>query len=264
MWLVIGLPAAFVASRLPLARVRAWPTRRISFSLVLLLATAFVGVDVNGNTELARRRPARDPALRGRQARAGAVGGPHLRQQGAPPAAACTSSWCRWCRGCCWPRGLVVVGRDLGTALVLFAILLGMLWVVGAPARLFSCRAWLVGVVALALAATDTERLARITTFVDPFKDFHGTGLAARPRAVRALERRLLRPGHRRQPAEVGRPARGAHRLHLRGARRGARPGRHAAGRRRCSSPSPTPRCASRASTRTRSCATRPSASWCG
>ena len=33
--------------------------------------------------------------------------------------------------------GLVIVGRDLGTALVLFAILIGMLWVVGAPARLF-------------------------------------------------------------------------------------------------------------------------------
>ena len=33
---------------------------------------------------------------------------------------------------------LVIVGRDLGTALVLFAILLAMLWVVGAPARLFT------------------------------------------------------------------------------------------------------------------------------
>ena len=32
---------------------------------------------------------------------------------------------------------LVVVGEDLGTALVLVAILLGMLWVVGAPMRLF-------------------------------------------------------------------------------------------------------------------------------
>ena len=30
-----------------------------------------------------------------------------------------------------------LVGRDLGTALVLFAILLGMLWVVGAPPRFF-------------------------------------------------------------------------------------------------------------------------------
>ena len=33
--------------------------------------------------------------------------------------------------------GLVLFGGDLGTALVLLAILLGMLWVVGAPARLF-------------------------------------------------------------------------------------------------------------------------------
>ena len=33
---------------------------------------------------------------------------------------------------------LVMLGKDLGTALVLFAILLAMLWVVGAPARLFT------------------------------------------------------------------------------------------------------------------------------
>ena len=33
--------------------------------------------------------------------------------------------------------GLVLLGGDLGTALVLMAIILGMLWVVGAPARLF-------------------------------------------------------------------------------------------------------------------------------
>ena len=36
--------------------------------------------------------------------------------------------------------GLVVGQGDLGTALVLFAIVLGLLWVVGAPARLFWCR----------------------------------------------------------------------------------------------------------------------------
>ncbi len=53
--------------------------------------------------------------------------------------------------------------------------------------------------------------------------------LAARARPLRALQRRLVRRGHRREPPEVGRPARGAHRLHLRRARRGARPARHPA-----------------------------------
>ena len=108
-----------------------------------------------------------------------------------------------------------------------------MLWVVGAPARLF---------VARALASSAWWRSSwppptpsgcdRLTNFADPFKDFHGAGWQAGPRPLRAVQRRLVRPGHRRQPAEVGRPARGAHRLHLRRARRGARPGRHAAGAR--------------------------------
>ena len=60
--------------------------------------------------------------------------------------------------------GLVVFGHDLGTALVLFAILLGMLWVVGAPARLFALSFLVISVFAGALAAADPERLTRITT----------------------------------------------------------------------------------------------------
>ena len=41
-------------------------------------------------------------------------------------------------RACSLATGLVVLGNDLGTALVLFALLLGMLWVVGAPTRFFT------------------------------------------------------------------------------------------------------------------------------
>jgi cell division protein FtsW len=71
---------------------------------------------------------------------------------------------------------LVVVGHDLGTALVLFAILLAMLWVVGAPGRLFTFMLTVIGVAAIGLASTSSERLQRITNFADPFKDFHNAG----------------------------------------------------------------------------------------
>jgi cell division protein FtsW len=71
---------------------------------------------------------------------------------------------------------LVIVGGDLGTALVLFAILLAMLWVVGAPARLFVFSVTVIGVVAIWLASTSDERLERLTNFVDPFKDYHDAG----------------------------------------------------------------------------------------
>ena len=74
---------------------------------------------------------------------------------------------------------LVVGQHDLGTALVLFAIMLGMLWVVGAPARLFGSRSRSSAVVAFYLAATNAERRTRLTSFVDPFKDFQGAGWQA-------------------------------------------------------------------------------------
>ncbi|MEZ5092370.1 putative lipid II flippase FtsW [Nocardioides sp.] len=79
------------------------------------------------------------------------------------------------------PGMLVVVGmvlwqRDLGTALVLLAIMLAMLWAVGAPGRLFALAASIAGVGALYLATTDSERRQRLLSFTDPFKDYHDAG----------------------------------------------------------------------------------------
>ena len=72
--------------------------------------------------------------------------------------------------------GLVVFGNDLGTALVLFALLLGSLWVVGAPRRFFSIMFSVVAVGLFVLVGTSSERLGRVTTFVDPFNDYHDKG----------------------------------------------------------------------------------------
>ena len=71
---------------------------------------------------------------------------------------------------------LVVVGHDLGTALVFCALLVAMLWVVGAPAKLFSLAILVVGTAALGLATTDSERLQRLTNFTDPFTDYGNAG----------------------------------------------------------------------------------------
>ena len=72
-----------------------------------------------------------------------------------------------------------MIQHDLGTALVLFAILLGLLWVVGVPARLFGIAISSVGVLAFYLAASNTERRSRLTSFADPFKDLQGDGWQA-------------------------------------------------------------------------------------
>ena len=86
MWLSLGLPAAFVASRMPLRWVR-----RAGLPGLPALAGPAAGHRVRGHLgqrqpELVGRGLAGHPALRGRQAGPGAVGCPHLRQQGTAPA----------------------------------------------------------------------------------------------------------------------------------------------------------------------------------
>ncbi len=175
LWVAIGLPTAWVASRLPSAWIRRLAYPAFSVSLVLLLLTARFGVSVNGNTNWLSL-------------------GPILIQ----PSEIAKISLVLWAAhiyankerrldslhqimvpvvpGMLLATGLVVLGSDLGTAMILFAILLGMLWVVGAPARFFVLSLSVVGVVAGALAATSSERVARLTTFVDPFGDFENSG----------------------------------------------------------------------------------------
>ena len=175
LWVVLGLPCAFIASRLSVSWVRrlAWPAYLVS--LTLLTLTWFLGVERNGNQNWLAVGPiAIQPSeiaklglilwaanvYARKERRLGSVH--HVMIPVVP--------------GMLMATTLVVLGRDLGTALVLFAILLGMLWVVGAPARLFVVCISVVGAVAMLLAAMDTERLSRITNFADPFKDFHDTG----------------------------------------------------------------------------------------
>jgi cell division protein FtsW len=175
LWVVIGLPCAFIASRLSVSWVRglAWPAYILSLSLLFL--TWMIGVERNGNQNWLAVGPfAIQPSevaklglilwaanvYARKERRLGSVH--HVMVPVVP--------------GMLLATGFVVAGRDLGTALVLFAILLGMLWVVGAPARLFIVCISVIGAVAVFLAAIDNERLSRITTFADPFKDYHGTG----------------------------------------------------------------------------------------
>ncbi|WP_370287525.1 putative lipid II flippase FtsW [Nocardioides sp.] len=175
MWVLIGVPAAVVAARVSPRFVRGLAYPAFSVSLLLLGLTAVVGVERNGNTNWL--------AL-----------GPLLIQ----PSEIAKLSLIIWAShiyankerrlhdlhhmlvpvvpGMAMATGLVIVGRDLGTALVFFALGVALLWIVGAPGRLFAIALAGVSVLALGLAATDTERLARIATFADPFKDFHGTG----------------------------------------------------------------------------------------
>jgi cell division protein FtsW len=179
MWVALALPVALLASRVPhrLIRALAWPGLVVSAVLLALTQTG-MGKEVNGNTNWLELGPftiqpsefaklaiiiwcadlyARKDKLLGDWK--------HALIPAVPVTGLITA--------------LVIAGGDLGTALVLFAIVLGMLWVVGAPARLFGISLLVVAALAMYLAATSQERLARLTNFVDPFKNYEGAGWQA-------------------------------------------------------------------------------------
>ncbi len=175
VWVAIGLPAAWIASRMSVKNVRRLAYPGFILALVLLALVARFGVDVGGNKNWLQVGPFTvQPAeiaklavvlwaaniYAHKERRLHEIH--HLLVPVVPGLLAVV--------------GLVLVGRDLGTALVLIAILLGMLWVVGAPLRLFALSLSVLGVAALFLAATNSERLSRITHFTDPFKDYLHSG----------------------------------------------------------------------------------------
>ncbi len=177
MWVVLGLPCAYLASRFPerLIRRLAWPALLGSMVLIALTQVPGLGLTRNGQTnwlgvgpiaiqpsEIAKLAvilwAAHVYALKER--RLGEL--QHVLMPVVP--------------GMAIVSGLVVLQKDLGTALVLFAIMLGMLWVVGAPMRLFAMALSVIGVGAFYMATTSAERRERLLSFADPFKDYHDSG----------------------------------------------------------------------------------------
>lgn len=178
-WVVIGIPFVWLAVRLPhrVLRAFAWPALGVSLVLLALTQTS-MGVTVNGNRNWLALGP--------------------VQVQPAEVAKLAVILWCSnvyatkerllndW-RHTLVPVvpvmvtvvGLVVLGHDLGTALVLMAIVLGLLWVVGAPVKIFVGSFSVAAAAALGLAATSAERMDRLTSFADPFQSFQGSGWQA-------------------------------------------------------------------------------------
>ncbi|HEX5861616.1 MAG TPA: putative lipid II flippase FtsW [Nocardioides sp.] len=175
LWVLIGIPCAWIASRLPYRAIRQVSWLGIIVAVVMLALTIELGTTVNGNTNWLALGPIRiQPSEIAKLAivlwaahvyaqKDRRLGRLHQVMMPVVPVILGITL-------------LVIAGDDLGTALVLFAILLAMLWVVGAPARLFTVAITVIGVVAIWIASTSAERRERLTNFVDPFKDYHDAG----------------------------------------------------------------------------------------
>jgi cell division protein FtsW len=176
MWVIIGIPCAFIASRMPHRVLRRFAWLGLILSMVLLALTQTgLGRTVNGNQNWLGVGPfVVQPAEIAKLAIV--LWAAHVYARKDKRLGSFHEVFMPVVPGMLAVIGLVVFGKDLGTALVLFAILLAMLWVVGAPGRFFAFMLTAVGVVAIGLASTSSERLQRITNFADPFKDFHNAG----------------------------------------------------------------------------------------
>ncbi|MEV0228946.1 putative lipid II flippase FtsW [Nonomuraea sp. NPDC050786] len=74
---------------------------------------------------------------------------------------------------------MVMLGRDLGTTLVLFMIFLALLWVVGAPLKLFGGIMGLAVLAAVIMIKVEPYRMARIGAYLNPWADAQNAGYQA-------------------------------------------------------------------------------------
>jgi cell division protein FtsW len=181
MWVVIGIPLMLCASRLktPTFRRFAYPALLISIALLVLVLVPGLGVRVNGNQNWL------------------ALGGP-FRFQPSEAAKLALVLWgadvlarkqklLRQYRHLLVPLlpvavvviGLVLVGGDLGTSLVLMVIFAALLVFAGLPMRLFVILGAVLLIAVTSLLLTHGYRRARITSWLHPDSDPTGAGFQA-------------------------------------------------------------------------------------
>ncbi|MGH3320220.1 MAG: putative lipid II flippase FtsW [Streptosporangiaceae bacterium] len=179
MWVGAGIPLMWLAARLParIYRVCAYPLLLLAIGGLALVLVPGVGETVNGATRWVDVGPFQiqpsEPAKLGlilwgadllaRKQRLGLLREwRHLLVPLMP--------------GTGFVVLLVMMGDDLGTTLILLTVFLALLWVVGAPARLFTGMFGFVVLVVCILVVVEPYRLKRLTTFLDPFAHLYGSG----------------------------------------------------------------------------------------
>jgi cell division protein FtsW len=178
LFAVLGLIGGYIAFVMPLENVKKLSGLALvgATGLVLLTFIPGVGMSVNGNTNWLQLsdRFALQPS---EFAKFGLV--------------LWISTWyCQHQRGLndwkamCFPvlpvaggvAMLVVLQKDLGTALVLFAITGGMLWSVGLPRRQLAALGSMLAVVLVFFVAIAPHRVARLMVVFNPLADPDSTG----------------------------------------------------------------------------------------
>ena len=161
---LLGLPLAWLASRLPVSLYRriAWPA--LLGALFLQALVPFFGKTVNGNKNwLVIGGQSLQPSELAKLALAVWLAAVLARKRHL------LQSWLHVAVPALLGAGailaLVLVGHDLGTAIILILLVAGSLWVAGVPVRIMAGAAAAVGVAVVLLAQSKSSRITRIQTF---------------------------------------------------------------------------------------------------
>jgi cell division protein FtsW len=178
IWVALGLPLMWATSRMSIAAFRrlAFPSVIVAMGGLALVLVPGVGHEVNGNRNWInlggplQLQPSEGAKL------ALVLFGAHIlsRKQ------KLLDQWSHLLVPLLPVSGgvvfLVMVGGDLGTTVVLLAILLALLFFAGTPMRFFG----FFGAVALSMVLffiyTQPYRIRRVTSFMDPFASYHDSG----------------------------------------------------------------------------------------
>jgi cell division protein FtsW len=181
LWVGIGVPAMFVASRITPRGWRFLGYPLLMLSLLLLVAVMVPGIgrsahgatrwiDLPGGLQVQPSEPAKLALV---------LWGADLLTRKDKLLGDWKHVVIPLVPGTLLMVGLVMLEPDLGTAAVLAAILLALLWVAGAPGRVFAALGLGTAAGAGALALSAPYRLARLVSFRDPFAHAAGTGYQA-------------------------------------------------------------------------------------
>jgi cell division protein FtsW len=181
IFMAVGLPCMWVASRLPIRvwRMLGYPLLLAALAGLVLVLVPGIGRNVDGATRWI-------PLPGGFNIQPSELGKLSLALWGADLLVRKKKLLGEWkhlfvplvpvaCLVCL----LVMLEPDMGTTLATVSVVVALLWVVGTPVRYFAV--FLGGLASLAalLAVAEPYRMARLTAFLHPFDDPQGAGYQA-------------------------------------------------------------------------------------
>ena len=181
IFIAVGLPAMWVASRLPVRfwRVVAAPLLVLSVALLVLVLVPGVGKRVDGATRWIPL-PGSFNLQPSELAKLGlALWGADLLVRKKKLLGEWKHLFVPLLPAVCLLSALVMLEPDMGTTIVIVSVAMALLWVVGTPSRYFGVLLAVVVGLGSVLAVVNTERLQRLTSFLHPFDDKLNTGYQA-------------------------------------------------------------------------------------